>query len=130
MFIIYDCKREVLVDLFANNIYFLVLLFLPQIQQQLACLFFICLSLVCERLNLGLISALHLLEDAQISLMLTCHSVKQGEVIRRVLIKIVVLDHYHLNLFHIVLLVHLECTSVDYILETWLICSSIEFLFA
>ena len=62
--------------------------------------------------------------------MLTRYSIEQREVIRCVLIEVVVLDHYHLNLFHIVLLIHLECTSVDYILETWLICSSVEFLFA
>ena len=62
--------------------------------------------------------------------MLTCYSVEQREVICCVLIKVVVLDHYHLDLFHIVLLIHLESTSVDYILETWLICSSVEFLFA
>ena len=99
-------------------------------EEHLGCLLFWHFLFPRLSLHLGFVVAEHLFEHAQVSLMLESHSRKQRIIIRGELIKLIVAHQDHLNLFHVIFLVHLESAAVHYLLQCGLPISRIILILA
>ena len=108
-----------------NELTFL-LLFAHVNQQLLRCLRLRQTELALLHLDLRFVRAEHGLKYSQVPLMLERYPCKQWVVVACILVQLVVAHEDHLHFFHVVLLVHLECASIDHLLQGWFRWTSVH----